>query len=175
MMRRRTERGLWAAVLLVPLLLAGAAASDQEVDDGIDVYFRDADLGALSEQALEKYPDTDPGESELLERAFEGVPPMISHTVEDMLPITLDDNECLECHHPENAVEGDDVPLTEDHFDRAVMAEGAPGQGLVWVVKGYEKGDLVGARYSCMMCHTPQAMNVKTPRTLFKGDEPPKE
>ena len=32
--------------LLVPLLLG---ASTKEVDDGIDVYFRDADLGALEE------------------------------------------------------------------------------------------------------------------------------
>jgi cytochrome c-type protein NapB len=173
MMRRRTESGLWAIILLVPLLIAGSAASEKEVDDGIDVYFRDVDLGALSNQALEQYPDTEPGESELLERAFEGVPPQISHSVEDMLPITLGDNECLECHHPENAVEGDDVPLTEAHFERAVMSEGKPGEGMVWIVKGYEKAELIGARYDCMMCHAPQASNVKTPRNLFKGEKLP--
>jgi cytochrome c-type protein NapB len=161
---------LWVLALSVPLLVV-AAGAQKEPADGLDVYFRDADLGALSDQALAKYTDTDPGESEKLERAFDGAPPQISHTVEDMLPIVADENDCLDCHDPETAG-ADDLPMPDSHLERAVMAE-SKGPGMVWVVQKYEKADApVGARYSCTMCHTPQATNVDTPRNLFRSDSP---
>lgn len=172
-MRRMTRHTLWIPVLLAPLLAAPASAGEPEVNDGLDVYFRDVDLGALSEQALPKYIDAEPGESKLLERSFEGAPPQISHTVEDMLPILADENECLECHHPDNAVEEGDLPFPKSHLERPVMARGGEGDAMVWVVKGYEEAkDLVGSRYSCTMCHAPQATNVRTPRNLFEGLRP---
>jgi cytochrome c-type protein NapB len=142
----------------------GTSNKAKEDDDGIDVYFRDVDLSALSGQEVAKY------------SAFPGAPPQIPHAVEDMYPITLDDNECLECHHPENAVEGDDIPLPESHFDRPVMAKGKTDEAMAWVVKGYEKAkDLPGTRYGCNICHTPQATNVRTPKTTFIAEKLPKK
>lgn len=159
-------------VLLIPLVLGAAT---KEVDDGIDVYFRDADLGALADQALPIYPDTEAGESMVLERDFPDAPPQISHTVEDMYPITADDNECLNCHHPENTVSEEDAPLPETHFERAVMARGGKGEPMVWVVANYETAkDVVGNRYNCSMCHTPQATNVATPKSEFVRVKMPK-
>jgi cytochrome c-type protein NapB len=158
--------------LLLPLLLGAAA---KEVDDGIDVYFRDSDIGALADQALPVYPDVEAGESKLLERDFPDAPPQIPHTVEDMYPITMGDNECLNCHHPENAVSKEDAPLPESHFERAVMARGKKDEPMVWVVKNYETAkDVVGNRYNCSMCHTPQATNVKTPKNRFVRVKAPK-
>jgi cytochrome c-type protein NapB len=155
-------------VLVLPFFAAGAGATDAEVDDGIDVYFRDVELTALSDQALEKYPDVEAGESQLLERSFPDAPPQISHTVEDMLPITLDDNECIECHHPDNVAGKEDSPLPKSHFSRAVMGAGGKGESMVWVVKGYEDAtDVAGSRYNCSMCHTPLATNVDTPKSDF--------
>ena len=152
-------------LLLIPLLLSAAT---KEADDGIDVYFRDADLGALADQALPSYPDIDAGDSKLIERDFPDAPPQIPHTVEDMYPITAGDNECLNCHHPENAVSKEDSPLPESHFKRAVMARGAKGEPMVWVVADYETAkDVVGSRYNCSMCHTTQATNVDTPKNSF--------
>jgi nitrate reductase cytochrome c-type subunit len=142
------------------------------VDDGVDVYFRDADLGAMSSQALAEYGDADPGDAGTLKRSFEGAPPQILHTVEDMLPITSGSNDCLDCHHPENTSGEEDYPIPESHFQQAVMAKGQPGESMVWKVEGYKKGDdVAGTRFSCTMCHTPQAMNVKTPKTLRPGGE----
>jgi cytochrome c-type protein NapB len=175
-MRRRTPRRFWlGSLFLVPFLAAGAAAGGEpaEVDDGIDVYFRDADLGALAGQDLAKYIETEAGESVTLERSFPDAPPQIPHSVEDMLPITGTDNECLECHHPDNVASVDDRPVPKSHFQRAVMAKGKPGQGMVSVVQGYEKAeDVVGVRYNCDMCHTPQATNVRTPKTDFVTVKP---
>jgi cytochrome c-type protein NapB len=157
--------------LVVPLLLLGAEGGDlaDETDDGIDVYFRDTNLEALAKQEAAKFPDTDAGESDLIERSFPDAPPAIPHTVEDMYAITGDDNECLECHHPDNAVEGDDIPLPKTHFRRPVMAKGGEGDAMVWVVKSYEEAeDMAGSRYNCSMCHTPQADNVRTVKSTFE-------
>ena len=39
---------------------------------------------------------------------------------------------------------------------------------MVWKVASYEKvKDVVGGRYNCSMCHTPQATNVDTPKNSF--------
>ena len=168
-MRRRMRLSIGLAAALTPLLLLGGGSIDKttEADDGMDVYFRSTDLLALSEQGLPKYPDTPAGEAGSLGRDFPDAPPQIPHTIEDMYPITLDDNECLECHLPENAGK-DDIPTPESHFKEVVMGKGDPGDPMVWVVKDYTKiDDLVGARYNCDMCHTPQAGNVNTPTSTF--------
>jgi len=156
--------------LLAGLLTLGAGPPkpDAESGDGLDLYFRDADLLAISEQDPVNYPDTAPGESKRGARDFPDAPPQIHHAVEDVLPITLDDNECLDCHHPENALEKTDVPIPKSHFRAAVMGDGRPGDAMVWVVKGYKTTkDLDGARYNCTMCHTPQATNVTAPKNRF--------
>ena len=89
-----------------------------------------------------------------------------------MLPITSGSNDCLDCHHPDNTSGEEDAPLPESHFQAAVMAKGQPGEAMVWKVQGYKKGDdVAGTRFNCTMCHTPQAMNVKTPGSLLPSEE----
>jgi cytochrome c-type protein NapB len=162
---------LVASVLLLPGL-AAAADPVKETDDGIDVWFRDSDLEALSKQELAVYLDTKAGESKLIERSFSDAPPAISHTVEDMMDITSDDNECLDCHHPDNVVSKKDLALPETHFDSPIIVEGKKDDPMRNRVKGYQKAkDVVGTRYNCTMCHAPQAGNVKSPKSLFRGDE----
>ena len=170
------QSGIWfrlsVTTMLVALLAWGVSAEDiknAEVDDGLDVYFRDVDLSALASQELPIFLDEEPGESKLLDRAFPDAPPQIPHTVEDMLPILWDSNECLECHHPTNVTEDDEIPVTESHFENAKMVEGKPGEAMRLKVGSYSKGkDLSGARYNCTMCHVPQATNVKTPASSFE-------
>lgn len=169
-MRRNARHRFWLLAALAPLLILGAGSADdmKEADDGLDMYFRDGGLLALTDQALTVYPDTKVGEAVKLDRDFPDAPPQIPHTVEDMFPITLDENECLECHHPENAISKEDVPVPESHFRAAVMGKGGPDDPMIWVVRDYKKlTDVVGARYNCNMCHTPQATNVDTPNNRF--------
>ncbi|MBW2713097.1 MAG: nitrate reductase cytochrome c-type subunit [Deltaproteobacteria bacterium] len=161
-MRQFTVLTLWVFALLMP---APFVAAEAEEKDGMDVYFRTASLMSLSDQALPEYPAVDPGESDVLARAWETAPPGISHTVEDMLPIGLKDNECLECHSLENAGT-DDIPLSDAHHEIPQMGKGK--KEMVWIVKGYKQGkEMNMARYECIMCHTTQASNVDTPNTKF--------
>ncbi len=169
-MRYRLRPEFWLIAALVPALALGACLgnSAREANDGLDVYFRDVNLHALSDQDLPEYPDSDAGDSSLIARDFPDAPPQIPHTVEDMLPIAREDNECLECHHPDNAVGGDDVPLPESHFMVPVMGKGAAHDPMLWVVKDYQKiQDVMGGRFNCTMCHTTQATNVSTPENAF--------
>jgi len=189
-MRRRSD--FWLLAVLVAVFVPGAflgacAGTNEEVSqkhagrsasgasDDIVIFFRDARLESLSDQALPEYPDAAAGESTRLARDFPDAPPQISHDVEDMYPITLEDNECMECHHPENATDVGDVPLPESHFKAAVMGEAAADDPMVWVVKDYRKTqDVTGARYNCNMCHAPQATNVSTPRNHFDSPRNPR-
>jgi len=173
-MRRKMQNSFWlaAALALLALACAGSVDDTKKADDGsgdgLPMAFRDADLLATTDQLLPVYPDTIAGESKKLARDFPDAPPQIPHTVEDMYPITMDDNECLDCHHPENATSKEDLPLPESHFEAPIMGKGDPGDSMVWVVKDYEKNDDVfGARYNCDMCHTAQANNVATPNNRF--------
>jgi cytochrome c-type protein NapB len=165
------RRNPWLAALLLAAPLAAGAAADKaspEADDGLDVYFRDTDLSALSAQDVETYTADEAGESQRLGRAFPDAPPQIPHSVEDMLPITASDNECINCHHPDNAAGPEDAPIPRSHFQRAVMRKGKKNEAMAWTVEKYEDaGDLAGTRYHCTMCHTPQATNVKTPNSEF--------
>jgi cytochrome c-type protein NapB len=169
-MRREVRLVFWLATALLAFFAAGAVAiaGDKEVDDGVDLYFREVSLTALSDQALEEYVSSETGESELFDRAFPDAPPQIPHTLEDMLPITLNSNECIDCHHPDNVASKEDLPLPKSHFSRAVMGAGSKGEAQAWMVKGYEETKEIGGnRYNCSMCHTPQASNVDTPGSTF--------
>ncbi len=163
-MRKITVLTLWVLALSTPALMVGAETP--QVDDGVDVYFRDTGLLSTSEQALPKYPNTDPGDAKPLARAWENAPPGIPHTIEDMYPIDIESNECLDCHTPENATGKGDIPLSKAHFEVPQMGEGS--SEMVWVVKGYKEDKEINmARYNCSMCHTPQATNVDTPNSKF--------
>jgi len=147
----------------------GARKSPMDADDGMNVFFRDVSLESLSDQALPRYPDSDAGESTKIARDFPDAPPQVPHTVEDMYPITRRDNECLNCHHPDNALGKEDSPLLDSHFEAPVMGKGAAQDPMIWVVKDYRKiQDVMGGRYNCNMCHTPQATNVATPKNGFR-------
>jgi cytochrome c-type protein NapB len=188
-MRCRLRRDFWLVAILVAALVqgaflgacAGTKGEDSGKDttrsaatgpDDINVFFRTASLGSLSDQGLPEYPEADAGESTKLGRDFPDAPPQIPHAIEDMYPITLAGNDCLDCHHPENAIGADDVPLPESHFQEPVMGKGDGQSPMVWVVKDYAKTqDVAGARFNCNLCHTPQATNVATP---INGFDPPR-
>ena len=89
------------------------------------------------------YPNASAGESTLIERSFENAPPMISHSIEGMLPITKDDNQCLTCHDP--AVAAD------------VGAIAVPASHTYDLRTNKNLGEVSHARFNCVLCHTPQA------------------
>ena len=88
---------------------------------------------------------SDPGDRGVLPPVYEGAPPTISHNAADYLPITRDENLCLECHMiPGEKEEGSPTPIPASHY---TDLRNAPS-----VVRD----DVVGARYNCTVCHVPQ-------------------
>ena len=88
------------------------------------------------------YSDVKAGDSKVLPRAWDGAPPQISHRVDKYLPITSDDNQCLECHDKPELIgnkETSKKPMPASHYATKDLDE------------------VSGARYNCTQCHVPQA------------------
>jgi nitrate reductase (cytochrome), electron transfer subunit len=75
-----------------------------------------------------------------------GMPPMISHPVEEHLPLTAKSNDCLSCH---------DKPQNIGKPVATGKARPAPGSHYTSAASGAMT--LAGAKYNCMACHAPQA------------------
>lgn len=93
-------------ILIVSLGFILFACSDSNTQSQSESV-RDSDIGLRKVDLQDEkdvklldyeYISSAAGESERIERSFENAPPMISHSVEGMLPITKDDNQCLACH-----------------------------------------------------------------------------
>ncbi len=104
-----------------------------------------------------EYGKAAPGASQKFDRAFENAPPMISHDIEGMEPITKENNMCVSCHMPEMA--------------KAVNATAVPKTHLMDLRSGKDnKGELESARWNCVQCHTPQANLPLAVSNKFKAD-----
>jgi len=162
---------LVSVVALAAVLIAagGDSAPETEADDGLDVYFRDVDLMALSDPELAEYSDVEPGEAGVFEESWVGAPPQIPHSVEDLLPIASDDNACLDCHSGDDE---DVVAVPESHFLMAQVSNEEAETGMRVTIEGYEASETVaGSRYNCVLCHTPQALNVSEPENEFESEK----
>jgi len=118
-----------------------------------------------------------PGSSTRFERAYKDAPPMVPHSVEGLLPITRNNNQCLGCHMPEVASSVGSTPIPETHFtnyrpitemkDGEVVKEGKiVGKELkntadIKLAKAKKSDKLYQGRFNCSQCHAPQA-KVKT-------------
>jgi len=114
-----------------------------------------------------KYSDAAPGTSKRFKRAFQDAPPMIPHSVDGLLPITKDNNQCLGCHMPEYASAMGATPIPPSHFTNfrpdssyALKGENTSDMGDLKHVHVKKQDTLYQGRYNCSQCHAPQA-NVK--------------
>jgi cytochrome c-type protein NapB len=98
----------------------------------------------------------EPGESELIARSFENAPPLIPHSVEDLLPITKDSNACLDCHLPD---------VAED-----MGATSVPASHLYDIRHGQTLQGLSGANFNCSQCHAPQSDAATLMDNTFEPD-----
>lgn len=90
-----------------------------------------------------------PGQNRVLPRAYPGAPPQIPHDIGDFLPITSQNNACIACHNqPDNwgkpREPGTPTPIPQSHY---TDLRNAPGKVT---------DRLMGARYTCSLCHVPQ-------------------
>lgn len=87
---------------------------------------------------------TDPGELPPAPRPYQGSPPAIPHAIADLLPITREDNYCIDCHLVVEWSEGDPTPIPKSHF---VDWRNAPA---------VTREIPAGARHNCTICHVLQ-------------------
>ncbi len=111
-----------------------------------------------------KYKKAAAGTSKKINRAFQDAPPMIPHDVEGMLPITIDSNQCKDCHMPEVASSMGATPIPKSHFmnfrpmpkyDGETFEKTTDDMKNETSIK--EQEVLVGARFNCSQCHAPQS------------------
>ncbi|MBU1659649.1 nitrate reductase cytochrome c-type subunit [bacterium] len=125
------------------------------------------------------------GSGNKIKRAFQDAPPMIPHDTQGMLPITINDNQCVGCHMPEVATGVGATAIPGSHFTdfRPAVAMNSKGNmtinGAVLENTSNETlkdisikstGDkLAGARFNCTQCHAPQS-DSPAPKNTFEAD-----
>lgn len=103
-----------------------------------------------------------PGEAELFNRSFENAPPLIPHSLEDLLPITAENNICLSCHMPEFAADVNATAIPQSHLVDLRKEVGEKGRDL--------GGALAQARFECVQCHIEQSDAKPLVKNSFKAD-----
>lgn len=91
-----------------------------------------------------------PGTSQRLPRAYPEAPPQIPHNIDMFIPIKMGANQCLGCHNNpalwgQPLVQGIPTPIPKSHY---TDLRNAPDKVT---------SQLIGSRYVCVQCHTPQA------------------
>jgi len=104
---------------------------------------------------------------------------MIPHDVEGMLPITIDNNQCIMCHEPAVAQSMGAVPYPKSHLTNFRPETKLDKDGKIEKdgkiitntsdIKVVEKPleTLAGARFNCSQCHAPQSMTTEAPKNNF--------
>lgn len=95
-----------------------------------------------------QFNEVDTDDAKNLPRAFPGAPPQIPHEITIFLPITADQNECLECHEKPKLI-GQEAPgkspMPRSHYTAR------------WNEQGEIGTKVRGAQFQCTQCHVPQA------------------
>jgi cytochrome c-type protein NapB len=109
-----------------------------------------------------------------IKRAFQDAPPMIPHDVTGLVPITINNNQCIGCHMPEEAknMGMGATAIPSSHFldmrPKTAMANGEmskDGKVLDNTTSADRKDisikstgtKLAGARFNCTQCHASQS------------------
>jgi len=129
-----------------------------------------------------------PGQATRFERAYVNAPPMIPHSVEGLLPITQNNNQCLGCHMPEVAKGVGATPIPASHFTnyrpttvykngelikegKTVGTKGKIGNTSdIKIAKAKKLDHLYQGRFNCSQCHAPQAKIDPIVGNTFKPD-----
>lgn len=125
-----------------------------------------------------EYTGMTPGTSERFERAYTNAPPMIPHSVEGLIPIEKNNNQCVGCHMPEIAAAVGATPIPKSHFSNWRPETGCLDNKFVTsadVLKNKTflkkmKKALYKGRYNCTQCHAPQSQGNLAVENTFEPD-----
>lgn len=149
-MEKSSGKGIVLAAAFAASLLSVsvAAVQDQAIPDEA-LGLSKTSVFDIPEPSVFEYGKADPGTvGKRVERSYHTAPPMIPHTIQDMLPIRQDFNLCKDCHVQPDLIgkkltPGTPVPAPASHYT------------------DLKKGELYMGRWNCVQCHAPQA-KVKT-------------
>ena len=138
--------------------------------------------------AITDYSRPAPGTSTRFERAYVNAPPMIPHSVDGLLPITQNNNQCIGCHMPDVAKGMGATPIPVSHFtnyrpttvykDGELVKEGKTvgmngelgNVGDIKLAKAKKLDHLYQGRFNCSQCHAPQSKIDTDVANTFKAD-----
>jgi cytochrome c-type protein NapB len=135
-------------ILLASLLavIVGCASYEPLVSmRGTDVAAADA------APAAKDYAGKRPGTQPVIARTFSTQPPVIPHAVANFDDINLTENQCMDCHGPDNFVKKNSPKLGDSHF----VAAG----------KTFDP-----SRHICTSCHVPQVDAPALVENRFTGN-----
>jgi len=116
------------------------AATAQQKPEAVDDKQFSLNKGSVFETATPAPFEFQDGAKTIQPLEGSGMPVMISHTIDDDLPITAAKNGCIRCHTPTGK-----------------KVRGAPPVPASHVAEGGEKPAVLGKRWNCTACHAPQA------------------
>ena len=136
------------------------------------LYAENTTAGAKTE-----YVKDEAGSSTIFDRAFQDAPPMIPHTVEGLLPVTINNNSCIGCHDPVVAPSMEATAIPKSHFMNFRPKHNFDGKTFTTStdvlkndvsVKTISK--LSGARFNCTQCHAPQSNGNLAVESTFRAE-----
>jgi len=155
-----------------PNLIKKEDLGNKKVVDDVELGLRKSGLNGAVNIPEAKYDRPAPGAAKRFARSYVNAPPLIPHSVDGLLPITVKNNACLGCHMPDVAKGVGATPIPESHFtdfrpstklvngkvvkDGKVVANATD----IKIAKFKKLKKLNPARFNCSQCHVPQA-NVK--------------
>jgi len=146
---------LLSSVLASLLSLSAFAVQDQTIpEDSLGLY--NSSVYDVLDPAVVTYSGGDVGTNKRAVKSYNTAPPMITHTVTDMLPITRDSNLCKDCH-------------VQPDLLKQKITKGMPIPAPVSHYANVKKGEMYMGRWNCVQCHRPQAnVNVLVQSTFKK-------
>jgi len=145
---------LTLATLAAVVLSVGCAASYEKAEYEKVNSMRGTDVSAPDMPFEAKmYQGRKPGLQQRVVRTFNEQPPVIPHTLDNFDEITLEDNQCIECHGLAKYKEKGAPKMGDSHFK---------GQKVSMV------------RWQCNSCHVPQVDAAPLVKQNFVGNLNPK-
>ncbi len=170
--------GISAVVAM--LFAAGCGAATATAQKAPVVSEDQLSYGSKGTPPKVEYSKAAPGTSHRFERSYENAPPLIPHSIEGLVPITLKHNACLDCHMPSVAKSVGAPPMPPTHFKDFFFKtkQKLIKQKLYEDVVAYKarltlmakKEDIAPQRYNCVQCHVPQANAKPLVANTFKPD-----
>ena len=141
-------------VIVASAGVAPAVAEETETPDAqLESGIPDTEVGLAKGSVFDvlvppvpKVNTSDPGDMPAAGRAFGGAPPLVPHAVADFMPITRQENWCVDCHALDWTApdEDDPTPISVSHYVNLRSDTDEIG------------GKVVGARWVCVSCHMPE-------------------